>query len=193
MEFKLTPSVKRSRRAGFTLVEYMVAMGIGLLAMSAALVLWAYGTKTCASLLNYVDLSNTSKIALDRMSQQIRNAKRVQSCSANKLVLLVPGASATNLDTVTFAYDASQKTLKRTITNAGVTNDSLTLLTGCSNFQFSVYQRTPISNSFGLYTNAFYTNTAKVIQMKWTCLRELTGDKSTIENQVAAKVVMRNP
>src|SRR4051812_29443590 len=123
MEFKLTPSTKKSRKAGFTLVEYMIAMGIGLLAISAALVLWAYGSKTCASLLSYVDLSNTSKIALDRMSQQIRNAKRVQSCSTNKLVLLVPGSSITNLDTVTFAYDADRKTLKRTITNAGVTND----------------------------------------------------------------------
>ncbi len=56
----------------------MVASSIGLLALGAALVFWAFASRTCASLLGYTELSNTSKIALDRASQQIRNAKAVK-------------------------------------------------------------------------------------------------------------------
>ncbi len=67
-----------------------------------------------------------------------------------------------------------------------------TILTECTNFQFSVYQRTPVASSFELYTNGWATNTAKVVQMVWTCSRKLTGDKSMIEAQVSAQVVIRN-
>src|SRR5688572_6241173 len=93
------------RRGAFTLVEYLIATSIGLLVLAVALVFWAYASRTCASLLGYVDLSTTSKNALDRISQQIRNAKRVESCSANKLELSIPGSTGTNSHTMTYLYD----------------------------------------------------------------------------------------
>ena len=72
MVFNRTSCAKRFRRAGFTLAEYLVATSIGLLVLAAAMVLWAFGSRTCASLLGYVELSSTSKNALDRVGQQIR-------------------------------------------------------------------------------------------------------------------------
>ena len=181
MVFNHTSCAKRLRR-GFTLAEYLVATSVGLLVLAAAVVLWAYASRTCASLLGYVDLSSTSKNAFDKVSQQVRNAGKVQSCSATQLVLLDPSGVKT-----TFAYEAGNKALVRIKDNARTA-----LLTECTNFQFSVFQRTPISNSFVLYTNAWNTNTAKVVQMQWTCRRKVAGDKSSVETQVSSMIVMRN-
>ena len=167
---------------GFTLAEYMVATSVGLMVLAAAMVLWGYASRNCASLLGYVDLSSTSKNALDRLSQQIRNARSVQSCNATQLVLLDPDNQKAMI-----AYDHRTKSLVK-IKNSVRT----TMLTECTNFQFFIYQRTPVSNSFQLYSNGWKTNTAKVVEMRWVCHRRVTGDKSSVEAQVAAKVVIRN-
>jgi prepilin-type N-terminal cleavage/methylation domain-containing protein len=180
MDFNPTSCVKRRR--GFTLAEYLVATSIGLLVLAAALVLWGFASRTCASLLGYIDLSSNSKNALDRISQQIRNAKNVQSCNATQLMLVDPDGQKALI-----AFDPGAKALVR-VKNSVRT----TLLTECTNFQFSVFQRTPVSNSFQLFTNGWNTNTAKVIQMQWICHRRVTGDKSSVESQVAARVVIRN-
>jgi hypothetical protein len=186
MVCKPTSCVKR-RPAAFTLVEYMIATSIGLLVLAAALLLWAFATRTCASLLGYVELSTTSKNALDRIGQQIRNAWTIQSCSATQLVLISPDDAGTGRITNTFAYKTDAQTLLWT--NAATVK---TLLTDCTNFQFKVYTRVPMSNSFELNTNAWAKDTAKVVQMEWTCIRKITGDKKSVESQVSAKVVIRN-
>jgi len=159
----------------------MVATSIGVLVIGAAMVLWAYGSKTCASLLGYVDLSNSSKIALDKASRQIRNAKRIQSCNTTQLVLLTLDGKTNSL----LFLPGRQELVSRLDTT------SETLLTGCTNLEFAVFQRTPISNSSALY-GTWNTNTTKVVEMKWTCTRPVTGDKSSIESQVSARVVVRN-
>ena len=182
---------KRCRVRGFTLAEYLVATSIGLLAIAAALVLWAYASKTCATLLGYVDLSSASKNALDRVSQEVRNAKGVESCSATQLVVRVPPRTGTNNDIVTFGYDASNQRLIRTLVRSNGARESKVLLTECTNFQFSVYTRVPSNSNFGLNTT-WTTNEAKVVQMQWTCIRQITGDKSSVESQVSSKVVIRN-
>ena len=185
-------SFAKRRARGFTLVEYMVATSIGLMILTVGIVFWAFATRTSASLLGYVDLSSTSKNAFDRISQQIRNAQAVKSCSESKLVLQVPGATGTNAQTMTYTYDRTNKTLTQILARNSSVLERKTLLTECTNFQFAVFQRTPLSNSYQLITNAWSTNTAKVVQMQWTCARQLTGDKRMIESQLSANVVMRN-
>jgi hypothetical protein len=192
MAFKATSSGNRGRQ-GFTIVEYLVATSIGLLVLATGLVFWGYGTRTSASLLGYIDLSTVSKNALGRISQQVRNARQVRSCSEHKLVLQIPGATGTNTRTVTYAYDSTNKVLRQIFAQNNRPLETNVLLTECTNFQFTIYQRTPLSNTFQLHTNAWNTNTAKVVQMNWTCVRKLTGDKNMIESQVSANVVMRNP
>ena len=167
--------------AAFTLAEYGMAMAIGMIALAAACVLWGYASKTCAALLNYVELSSASKNAMDRMSREIRNATAVKSCSVNQLILLDP--DGTN---VTYAYHGVTKTL--TVTKYSQTT---TLLNGCTAFEFKIYQRTPISGSYVL-TETTDTNTAKVVSMRWTCARNLTGDRQNVENAVSSKVVIRS-
>jgi hypothetical protein len=191
MVFNLTSCAKRSRRSGFTLAEYMVATSIGLLVIAVGLAFWAYGSRTCAALFSYVDLSSASKNALDRVSQQIRNATRVDMCRPHKLVLVVPPDTGTGMVQITYDYNPTNQTLtQKKISPSGT--EMTTLLTQCTNFSFAVYQRTPQYNTSELYTNAWNTNTAKVVEMKWVCVRQLTGDRNNVESQVSAKVVMRN-
>ena len=176
-----TASPIRSRAAAFTLAEYMVAMSIGLMVLAAAVVLWAYASRTCAQLLNYVTLSASSKNALDQMSQEIRNATAVQACSINRLIVNDP--SGTNID---YAYDGTLRTLTKT--KGG---QATTLLSGCSSFRFSFFQRTPTNGTYDLTTTTS-TNLVKVVQMQWTCGRRLTGDKTNFQSQVSSKVVIRS-
>lgn len=191
MVFNRTSCGSRSARGGFTLAEYMVGMSVGLLVMAAAMALWAFGSRTCAALFSYVELSSMSKFALDRVSQQIRNASRVEGCAVDRLVISVPPDTGTGTVQVIYAYNKTNQTFTQTMVTSS-NKQVTTLLTGCTNFQFAVYQRTPQYNSSALITNAWSTNTAKVVEMRWTCVRKLTGDKNNIETQASAKVVMRN-
>jgi len=180
MVFKSTSIATKPRAtAGFTLVEYMFAVAVGVIVLGSGTLLWAYASKTCAALLNYSDLSMTSKLASDRVSQEIRNAIAVQSFSSNQIVLTDP--NGTNVTFVRLGDKLYQQ-------KAG---KSKLLLSGCSSFQFKVYTRVPITGSDAL-TEATTTATAKVVQMRWTVARQLTGDKDNVNNMVSAKVVIRS-
>ncbi len=172
---------KARHKAGFTLPEYLLAMSIGVMILAAALVLWAYASKTCAALLNYVELSASSKNTLDRMSREIRNAKVVNACSSNQLSLLDPNGVP-----VTYDYHGDSRTLTQMKNSA-----TQTLLSECSFFQFKIYQRTPTNGTYDLLETT-NINTAKVVQMQWTCGRRLTGYTTNMESQLSSKVVIRS-
>jgi len=181
MVFTSTSTANVRHAHGFTLPEFLVAMAIGVMALGAACLLWANATKTCAMFLNYMEMSSASKNALDRISQNVRNARTIQSCSSNQLVML----DSTNQQ-VSLTYDSNTQTLTET---RGT--EQRTLLTGCNSFEFSMFQRTPKAGTYDLYTTAT-TNLLKVVQMKWTCSRKVTGDQQNAESQVSSKVVLRN-
>lgn len=191
MVCKLTSCASRRRR-GFTLVEYMISASIGVLVLGVGVMLWAYASRNCASLLGYIEMSATSKNALDRISQQVRNAISVQSCASNDLTIYIPGKTGSYQHRIRYYYDKTTKKLMQDRQTAKSEKETTTLLTGCTNFSFQVFQRTPISNSAALYSNNWKTNTAKVVQMQWTCIRQITGSQSSLENQVSAKVIIRN-
>ena len=80
--------------------------------------------------------------------------------------------SATNLvfldfDTnmLTFAYDSSTRTLRRT--KNGV---SRSLLSGCDSAEFSIFQRTP-SGGNGEFCSTTNAAECKLVEMTWTCSR----------------------
>lgn len=181
MVCKPTSTTKTRRAAAFTLAEFMVAMSIGVMVLAAAVVLWAYATKTCASLLNYVELSIASKNTLDTMSREIRNATDVKSCTASQLVILDPDGVQ-----LTYDYSAGNKALTQT---KGA--EKKILLKECSAFQFKIFQRTP-GNGTDVLTETLSPSTAKVVQMQWTCGRRLTGDTTNVQSQLSAKVVIRS-
>ena len=186
MDCRPTFTSKRRRRAGFTLLETLFSLSIGLMLLTATVALWAWSSRSFAGVYNYVDLSNASKLALDTMAREIRNAQSVVSSSATQLVLI----NSTG-DQLTFTYNPNTQTLQEILTPKSGTTSSNALLTHCSSLAFSVFQKNPVGGTYDQYPAADAT-TAKVIQMAWTCSRPTATAQSNTERQISAKVVIRN-
>lgn len=179
MVFKTT-STKRTG-AGFTLVEMIVASGVGAVVLAGMMSLFWYANRSFASLTNYLDLDQKTQASLDKMSREIRQVNMLTDFSSTNLTFQ-------NYDgtTLQFIYNPNSQTLTRIRAGTNFT----TLLTGCDSLQFSIFQRTPISNSFQPFPATVVTNT-KVIQLTWNCYRTILGGKVNTESMQSAKVVIR--
>jgi len=169
------------QNAGFTLVEVMVASTLALLVVAAIGSLSWYSSRSFAAIANYVDLDQASQLALDKMSQEVRQACQLVNYSPTSLSLL-----DVDKNPLQFIYDPEARTLVR-VSN-GETNR---LLTGCDFLQFSKYQHTTISNTFDAYDPAYLTNT-RLIQVTWVCSRKILGAKVNTESVQSAKIALRN-
>src|SRR5438874_32557 len=178
MVCKIT-SIKRGRQA-FTFVEAMVASGIGLLALSTVLSFFFFSNRSFVSVTNYLDLDQKTQIALDKMSRQIRQVNKLTGWSSTNLTFQdYDGA------TRQYTYDPTAQTLTRLKDPT-----STVLLTGCDSLQFSIFQRTPATNSFQPVSTSSVTN-AKVIELTWNCYRTILGSKLNTESMQSAKIVIR--
>ena len=161
-----------------TLIEMMVSMTIGSIVSLGVASLIFYSTRTFAAMANYVDLNSSDVNTLDRLTYDIRQAVSLTSFATNKIVL----DSGTN-GTLTLSFTNS--TLVRVLGTQ--TN---TLLTGVDYGEFFMFQRTTISNSYNQYVAANVSD-AKLIEVKWTCSRQITGSKMNTENGQTARIVIR--
>ena len=168
------------RSGGFTLIEVMVAAGVSSLLLLVLASFSLYASRNCASLSNYAELETQSRLALDRMTQQVRQARGLSSCSSTNIVLKDADGSA-----LEFAYDPAAETLTQ-IKN-GV---STILLEGCVLLHFDLFQRNPIKGTYDAYPTASPA-TCKLIQVTWICSRSLLGAKLNSESVQSAKIVIR--
>ncbi|MDB6065920.1 MAG: hypothetical protein JWR26_2128 [Pedosphaera sp.] len=180
MDFKTT-FTKRHITAGFTLVEFMTASALGTLVLAVMCLSVLYCSWAFAAITNYSDLDLKSEQTLDKMSREIREADHMTYFASNSITF----ADNTGA-TVQYQYDSNAKTLNRIA--GGSTN---AFLTGCNSLLFSIYQRTPISNTFQPYSTSTYTN-AKVIQIDWKCSRNIEAATANTESVESAKIVIRN-
>ena len=67
-----------------TLVEVMIATGIGTLILAAAGSLMVYNARSLAALSNYADLERYSRGAVDSLSRDIRQATNMLSAVTQK-------------------------------------------------------------------------------------------------------------
>jgi len=178
MVCKIT-STKR-RRAGFTLPEMLIAVGVGAIVLLAVASLSLYTSRNFAALANYLDLDAHSQQTLDKMSKEIRQMKRLTAQSATELVFEQHDGG-----TLKYVYDPAAKTLERI-----KGEETTTLLTGCDSLQFSAYQRTPDSATFEPYP-ATDLATAKVVEIKWNCSRTILQAKANTESMQSAKIAIR--
>src|SRR6266567_3337807 len=133
--------IKARREAAFTLIEAIIAAGTGLVLASAILTLAWFSSRSFVSMTNYTDMNQLSRLALDKMSKDIRQMRQLTSFSSNSVALQDSSGNA-----IGFVYDPNLRTLVKT--NGGQTT---TYLTECDNLQFWIYQHTPKSNSFDCY------------------------------------------
>lgn len=164
-----------------TLVEFLIGASIGVLVVAATAELSVFSSRSFAGMYNYVDLNDSSKLALDRITKQIRQAKSLKKYKPDTLTFV--DFDGKDLQ---FKYDDK----KQTLTQHKGGQPDVVLLTGCRDLQFSIFQRNPIGGTYDQYPAAD-ESTCKLVQIQWTCARVLLGvTNSTIAQ--SAKVVIRN-
>lgn len=190
----------RKARAGMTLPELLIAIGISGMVFIAVMMMVFFSGRSYAALANYVDLDNKSRQALDQMTKDIRQVDAVTGVGTttlssgqvvtNQLVLAGKDASGTNY-TITYTYspNSTNKAVTRT-KSAGLYAGTRTLLTGCTYLNFRMFNRVPKDRSLDNFDAADFA-TAKVIQMDWICSRKIFNQSDNTESVQSAKVVIR--
>jgi prepilin-type N-terminal cleavage/methylation domain-containing protein len=175
--------------AGFTLVEMLVALGLGLVVSAIAASLSVYSAQTFSAMSNYVDLDLHSRNALDVIGRELRQATAVIDWKTNS-----------NSQWVTLTNSDAGKTIKVTWRRNSATlvmektgESDKTFLTGCDDWQVSIFTRAPNVSSTNLSFNAAPDlPSAKLINMSWKCSRTILGSKLNTESVQTAQIVLRN-
>jgi Tfp pilus assembly protein PilW len=173
------PRSRRSR-AGFTLAELMVGLGLGGLIVLVICSLALYSGISFACLANYTDMDSASLQAMDRITRDIRSANGATAVSTNSITVVTDTGAA-----LTYSYSSGSRTLSRTLGS-----NTTVVLRECDAAKFLVYQRTPVSGTFNQY-DVGDTNETKVVFVTWTCSRTVFGRKLTTDSASAGRVVMR--
>jgi hypothetical protein len=164
-----------------TLPEMLIAVGVGSLVLMSVMAIFLCSNVSFLAMGNYVSLDQSSRLAVEKMTRDIRNCQTLVSFSTNQLVFVYSGA--TNL---TYSYDSTAGTLTYWKTGDAPT----TLLTGCDSLAFSMYSN--IAQPGGTLTNAVTVSQAKAISTAWKCSRTIRGTKVNSENMQEALIVIRN-
>src|SRR5713101_3430020 len=183
MEFRTTSSTKLQSgrvRGAFTLLEYLIGIGIGSLVLVTILSLSLYSGKSFAGLANYVDLNSASVNALDQMSKDVRQCVALTGYSTNQLTF-----NDGTLFPLTYSYDPNARTLTR---QSG--GQAKVLLTQCDDLRFAIYQRTPLPGSYDQYPVSAITNCTDDA-VKWVCSRTILSAKVNSEDIQEPKIVIR--
>jgi hypothetical protein len=170
---------------GFTLVEMMTSVGLGVVLLCVVAILFINGSMSFVAVANYQNLDAKSTVALDTISKEIRNATAV--IATNSVSLTLTNASAATFTKLT--YNSTARTLVMTKTGqAAVTN-----LTGCDSWSFALYNRVPTPSSTNItFTTAGSLAEIKLISMTWKCSRTVLGSRMNTESVQTAQVVLRN-
>jgi hypothetical protein len=160
----------------------MMALAIASILTLSVASLSFYSGRSFAALANYVDLDHRSRVTLDTMSRDIRQANRLTSFTQTSL-------SFEDYDggTLSFVYDPVAKTLVRIKDGVAATKP---LLVECTFLKFAIYQRNSISGTYNQYSAATPA-TCKLVQMQWVCSRKILGVERNTESVQSAKVVIR--
>lgn len=170
------------RRSGaWTIAEVLIASGIGAIFLVGVVMTSISSIRNFAEMYNYTDMNMDSRLAMDEIARNIRSAIGVDVQATNILTL------TNSSGTITYTWTPSTSTL---ICDQG--QSSSTVLTHCDSWQFSLYQRSPMTN----YDNTTNSNpsavTTKLLSMKWTCSRTVMGLKINTETMQEARIVVRN-
>ena len=164
-----------------TLVELLIATAIGSLVAAGLASLTFFTARSFSAMANYVDLDHRSRMALDTMSKEIRQASRVTQADSTSLTFEYDGGQ------LQYVYNGAAKTLTRL--KNGVP-DAKPLLEECDSLTFSIYQRNPIGGTYDQYPTATAT-TCKLVQLRWICSRKILGVTKNTESVQSAKIVIR--
>jgi type II secretory pathway pseudopilin PulG len=178
---------------GLTLVEMLIATGIGAIMILIIVTLTAYAERSFALTSSHVDLESRSRLALDKLRGQLDQATAVVACQTNLPVKSLTVTNAVEGYTLTLSWDADDR--KLTLETSGPTpadDRSETLLRNCDRWDFTLCNRAPLVGPTRVSFNPV-SNMAdcKLILMSWSCSQKLIGKLET-ENVQEAQIALRN-
>jgi hypothetical protein len=189
---RLDLSRQRKRVSGLTLIEFLVAVVAGSIALVVVGILSAYGTRSFAAIGNYTDLDQMNRQGAEILTREIRQAVGVIEAQTDLPARWLTLTNADQANLVKFTWDSSARTVvfKRTGYAAQ------TILTGCDSWDFSLYQRTPIPTATNILFHPVYPATdlsaAKLINLSWKCSRAILGHKLNTDSVQTVQVALRN-
>src|SRR5260221_4275798 len=71
------------RAAGFTLVEILIALGLGSLVITTVVLLYLFGLRSFTAIGNYTEMDVQSRMAMDTMLKEMRQASGVVAYNTN--------------------------------------------------------------------------------------------------------------
>jgi prepilin-type N-terminal cleavage/methylation domain-containing protein len=177
-------------KQGWTLVEMMVAVALFSLGSMSLMGLYVFSIKSMASMYNYAALDQLNRQAMDQLTREIRQSKRVLAYTTNSITILTANDDGST-PTVTYSFSPSTKKMIR----ASSDGTSRLLLDNCSLLNFELFTRCP-SNAvygFGSFPVAVnnWSNTVKVLQLTWKTAMKLPSGIVNSENVQTARIVIR--
>ena len=194
MVCKITSITKRAGCRGVTLVETVISVGVGVLVCAAAIGTLIFSLKSYQALTNYQDMNAKSRIAIDTLSGDIRQASCCSTgatFSATSLTLVGTNAVTGLAYTNTYSYDSTGLKFTRTFIDTNGTSVRV-LLTNCTSFTFSYYLRNTTNLSFNVFSNdSGRADLCKLIEVDWTCARSTMSGTNDTRKGESAKIVIR--
>jgi len=170
----------RRGRAGFLLPETIIASAIVAMLVVAVVSFMFFSGRSFAALFNYVDLNDDNRVAIDQITRDVRQARRVAAYDTTTLTL-------ENLDgsLIVYTHDPGVRTLTR---REG--SQTTVVLSDCERLTFDMGQRNIVGESYEVFPAAT-ADTAKVINVAWVCTRTIFGSKQNSESVQTARIVIR--
>jgi len=173
----------------YTIVEIMVAVAVFSISALALATIFLFSIRSYAAMANYSLLDQKNRQAMDQLTYEIRQARKVVDyvTNASSSSLIITNGSG---DQVTYTFDSSQQSVTRTSSDG----TSTVLLTNCALLNFNLYMRPPTNGSFDVFpvnTTTNWQQTVKVVQLSWKTSMTLPPARITSEDIQTARIVIR--
>lgn len=168
--------MKREARSGFTLTEVLIATSIIAVAMTVAYSAIIQLSRGAASVANYTELNQKTRVVLEQFGRDIRMGKNVTAVSDNGITMTTQGP--TSEVNVIYQYVPNTKTLFRT--EEGTTRR---MMWDIEEFKFVFYNILKQETTNPLEV--------KEVQLEATAQRKVSQATNT-QYIISAKYVMRN-
>lgn len=168
----------KSKEAGFTLTEVLIAVVISSMLMGAVMSSYIFIAKSCVSLNDYTDLNTEAREAIEIFSREVRAASDISGFSSSGMTLTVPGPGGDY--TVSYTYVPGDRIFYR----AYGTSDQQVLLTGVELLSLKRFNllHNPASNDLE----------TKQIQLDSKTVRSGGVKFRASNNVLSARYIMRN-
>lgn len=106
-----TVPCKPKSRAGFSLVEVLIAMGLISMIFAALLSSWGFIARSTLSIANYTEMNAAGRGGLERIARDVRMARNIENFSSTGMTLVMDHEDGPRR--VYYEYDATRKTVTR--------------------------------------------------------------------------------